>query len=141
MGARMRLFWRGPLGGAVTFLLVTLLVAGGLGWATFHALRLEEAQRQAAADLAHAEQVRLALWRLDSRVNLALSREDGRPFGHYSALYIQVTAFNPGFTLWQTGSVYLPSPLMSQELPDWMLLHFQADGRAPGSRRRSSPRS
>src|SRR5262249_35051053 len=99
----------------------------GLGWATVNALHLEEAQRQAAADLAWAEQVRLALWRLDSRVAPALAREDSRPYHDFMALHVPVPALTNELTLWQARAVWMPSPLLSAEMPDWMLLHFQAE--------------
>ena len=76
-----RRFWLGGM-----FLGIAALVLGGLGWATFAALRLEREQYRAAAEAEHAEKIRLALWRLDGRVSPTLAREDSRPFGHYSPL-------------------------------------------------------
>jgi len=56
----------------VVFLSIAALVAGGLAWATAQALQLEREAQQ----LKHADLVRLALWRLDSRIFPVLARED-----------------------------------------------------------------
>ena len=80
------------------FLAIAVLLLGGLGWATRAALRVEEDQRLAAANAQKAEQLylqqkersdklRLALWRLDSRLSPALAREAPRPYPHYVALH------------------------------------------------------
>src|SRR5437763_16266763 len=94
--------------GLLVFPFIALLVVGGLGWVTAAALRLEL-----------SDQMRLALWRLDSRVSPALAREDSRPFQHYDLAYIPVPAFQPQLATCAPGSVWVPSPLLSDELPDW----------------------
>ena len=48
----------------LAFLLITALVAGGLGWATFAALRLETEHRDARAQAERDAQIGVALWRL-----------------------------------------------------------------------------
>ncbi|HEV3145365.1 MAG TPA: HAMP domain-containing sensor histidine kinase [Gemmataceae bacterium] len=106
------------------FLLIALLVDGGLGWATSEALRLEKHQRQAAADAERAEQISLALWRLDGWMAPQLAREDGRPYAHYSALHAPIPAMDQA-GLCAPGTVRVPSPLLDAPLPEWMLLHFQ----------------
>jgi signal transduction histidine kinase len=111
----------------LVFVVIAALVLGGLGWATAAALHLEQAQQASATELARSEQVRLALWRLDSRVAPSLAREDSRPYPHYSALHSPMPALNANGQVWPVGSVFVPSPLLSAELPDWMLLHFQCD--------------
>src|SRR6476646_9081509 len=97
-----------------TFAFISLLVIGGLGWVTVAALRLEL-----------SDQMRLALWKLDSRVSPSLGREDSRPFQHFDALYIPLPALQRNGFACTSGSVLVPSPLMSVQLPDWMLLHWQ----------------
>ncbi len=108
-------FW-----GLLVYAVIAALVVGGLGWVTAAALRLEL-----------SDQMRLALWRLDSRVSPALAREDSRPFQHYYPLYAPVPALQRQMVACAPGSVFVPSPLLDAALPDWMLLHFQsaADGR------------
>ncbi len=105
--------------GLLAYLLIAALVIGGLGWVTAATLRLEL-----------SDQMRLALWRLDSRVSPALAREDSRPFQHYDPLYVPLPAVEPKLYACPPGTVLVPSPLLNAGLPDWMLLHFQttADG-------------
>jgi signal transduction histidine kinase len=133
----MRLL-RGKLGGLIAFLGIAALVGGGLGWATHQALELEEARRIAAAQtdeadklrqqqMERAEKVRLALWRLDSRLVPALAREDSRPYGQYAPLHSPFPALTSKGTAVEPGQVYLPSPLLTADLPKWMQLHFQID--------------
>lgn len=107
--SRARFWW------ALAYLLIVVLVFGGLGWVTAAALRVER-----------SDQLRLALWRLDSRVSPSLSREDSRPFQHFDPVYIPLPALQQNGTSCATGSVYVASPLLSANLPDWMLVHFQA---------------
>jgi signal transduction histidine kinase len=114
----MKDWLRSKIGGLAAFLLVVVLVTGGLGWVTMQALRLEaEAQR--------AGHLRVALWRLDSRVSPLLAREDSRPFDHYSAIYATPLAFQNDGSCYTSGTVLEPSPLLHADLPEWMLLHFQ----------------
>jgi signal transduction histidine kinase len=123
----MKSWFRGKRGGLVAFLAISALVAGGLGWATAAALNLEreqiESQRQAEIN----DKLRLAMWRLDSRVSPLLAREDTRPFNHFKALFAPALAIQRNGYACEAGSILEPSPLVSDELPDWILLHFQAD--------------
>jgi signal transduction histidine kinase len=141
----MRRYLRGKPGSLAAFLIIAALVAGGLGWVTAATLRLEQAQRQArreaelydqrleqerltaAALEDHENKLRLALWRLDSLIAPVLAKEDSRPYNHYSAVYVPPQMLRTNGSAWSRGTVLEPSPLLSAELPDWMLLHFQAD--------------
>jgi signal transduction histidine kinase len=100
--------------GVLAYLLIVVLVIGGLGWVTAAALRLEL-----------SDQLRLALWRLDSRVSPALAREDSRPFQHFDPLYVPLPALQQHLRMFPPGAVLVPSPLLNDDLPDWLLLHFQ----------------
>jgi signal transduction histidine kinase len=128
----------GKTRGVITYLAIAALLLGGLGWATHAALRVEADQRLAAANAAEAEQLftkqkeqadklRLALWRLDSRLSPALAREESRPFPHYVALHTPFPALTSTGIACAPGQVYLPSPLLTAEIPNWMKLHFQID--------------
>src|SRR5215213_9039648 len=99
--------------GLLVYLLISALVVGGLGWITAATLRLEL-----------SDQMRLALWRLDSRVSPALAKEDSRPVEHYMPLYVPVPAVQKNLFACAPGSVWVPSPLLAAGLPDWMVLHF-----------------
>lgn len=122
---------RGKPAGLLGFMAVAALVAGGLGWATAAALRLESEQLAQRGEFDRANQLRVALWRLDSRIWPLLAREDSRPFHHYSAVAPVPLALNNTGACCDAGTVLEPSPLLSDELPSWMLLHFQT-ARASG---------
>jgi signal transduction histidine kinase len=144
--------------GLITFLLIAGLVAGGLGWVTSAALRLEveqhqarcaaeqaerrrlqqreqeqtrqaqlreRAQQEAQAQDEFAAKLRLALWRLDSRIAPVLAREDARPYNHFSAVFAPPVVLDPHGHRYPPAVVLEPSPLLSADLPAWMLLHFQ----------------
>src|SRR5262249_16881882 len=105
----------GPVGGPFMFFLIAALVFAGLGWVTVAALRVEEAQREAAAQAELGNNLRVALWRLDGRMRAAVGGEDGGPFYHYI----------PADPL--SGTTAGPTPLLAAPLPDWMKLHVQLD--------------
>ncbi len=118
---------RGKRGGLAAFLLIAALLAGGLGWATRAALQLEAEQRSLRAAAERGDRLRLALWRLDSRMTAFLAGEDARPFSHYSAVFAPPVALDGNGQPVPPGAVVELSPLLSTDLPDWMLLHFQSD--------------
>jgi signal transduction histidine kinase len=130
--------FRGKLTGLLSFLGIAALLLGGLGWATRAALRVEEDQRLAAANARAAEDLfqakkeradalRAALWRLDTRLAPALAREESRPYPQYVAMHTPFPALTSTGIACAPGQVYLPSPLLTAEVPDWMRLHFQID--------------
>jgi signal transduction histidine kinase len=123
----MKELFYGKFGGVIAFTAICGLVAGGLGWATAAAVRLEGEQLAEHADAERADRMRLALWRLDSYVAPLIAVEDGRPFNHYSAVFAAPLAYDNRGALRPPGAVVEPSPLLTADLPDWMLLHFQLD--------------
>jgi signal transduction histidine kinase len=123
----MSYWFRGKRGGVIAFFAIAALLGGGLGWVTSATLRLEHEQREAQAQAEISNQLRIALWRLDSRISPIIAKEDSRPYEHYSALYASPSALRDDGSRWPSGAVLEPSPLVGAELPDWMLLHFQAD--------------
>src|SRR4051812_17178868 len=120
----------GKPGGLLAFAAIASLVAGGLGWATAAALRLEHEQWAERGEAAREIRLRLALWKLDSRVAAELAREQSRPFNHYSTVYPPPLALRNTGMPCVPGTVLEPSPLLHADLPPWMLLHFQVDGGA-----------
>src|SRR6516165_9743525 len=102
----MKAWLRGKRGGLLAYGLIATLVAGGLGWATAAALRLEREQLAARAEGDRAGLLRVALWRLDSRVSPLLARDDHRPFNHYSAVFAPPVALqnNTDNTICSFGS-------------------------------------
>jgi signal transduction histidine kinase len=123
----MKEWLRGTPGRFITFLVICALVVGGLGWTTAAALNLENQQQAERAEAERTERLRLALWRLDGFVAPPLAVEDDRPFNHYIAVYAAPLAFDNRGKAFRPGAVVEPSPLLTADLPDWMLLHFQLD--------------
>jgi signal transduction histidine kinase len=118
---------RGRAKALLGFVVIAALVIGGLGWVTTETLRLEEGQVQADFERELSAQFSLALWRLDGRIAPALAKEDSRPYDHYGAFFAPAVLFRNNGTPFKPGEVLEPSPLVSAELPTWMLLHFQTD--------------
>src|SRR6516162_3707300 len=126
----MSMSLRGKSGGFIAFVGIAALVGGGLGWVTSAALSLERDQLEAQAQAQTNDRLRLAMWRLDSLISPLLAKEDSRPFSHFKSLFAPPLAINRVGVACEPGSVLEPSPLLSVDLPEWMLLHFQTDGRA-----------
>jgi signal transduction histidine kinase len=124
----MRSWLRGKRGGFIAFLIISALVAGGLGWVTMAALRLEREQLAARAQAEEVDDpLKLAMWKLEARVAPALALEDNRPYNHYSPIYATSRALVCSSGKWQNDTVLEPSPLLGVELHDWIALHFQTD--------------
>src|SRR5438552_1297450 len=105
--------WFRKTGGLMAFLAIAALVVGGLAWVTDAALRLEDEQRQDRAQAEVYEKLRLALWKLDSRISPVLAREDSRPYNHYSAIFAPSLALHNSGQPYQPGTVLEPSPLLN----------------------------
>ncbi len=123
-------FLKGKPGGLIVFALIAALVGGGLAWVTAAALRLEGEQLEARAQADLNQKVRVAMWRLDSRLFPILAREASRPYGHYSATFTPPLAWQRKGDQWLPAKVAEPSPLLSEVLPDWIRLHFQVSKEA-----------
>lgn len=107
--------------------LLAALVVGGLVWVTVSALRVERAERLAADRAEQTTRERLALWRLDSHMLAPLGVENNRPFNNYSTLAPPALVVLDEFGLPKPDPGRVPSPLLSADLPAWMLLHVQLD--------------
>src|SRR5262249_37782984 len=85
----------------------------------------QRAEQEAQAQEEFLHRLRLALWKLDSRITPILAREDMRPYNHYSAVFAPPVVLDPKGNRYETATVLEPSPLLNADFPDWMLLHFQ----------------
>jgi len=114
----------------VLFALSLAVVLAAMGWVSLTALRLDRAEAEARRVAAREENVRLALWRMDSALAPVIARENVRPYFSYSAFYPAQRAYTRMYAEIQTGDVLIPSPLLTFESP-LVLLHFQIgpDGR------------
>ncbi|HJP00645.1 MAG TPA: HAMP domain-containing sensor histidine kinase [Planctomycetota bacterium] len=108
----------------VVYGICALLALGALGWTTVAVLDLEAGEREAVAEADHQASLRLALWRMDSRIGPYLAREASRPFYEYEPYFPQPLSYTRMLSKIDPGEVLSPSPLLtfdSQLFP----LHFQ----------------
>jgi signal transduction histidine kinase len=123
----MKSWLRGKPGGVATFLLIAGLVAGGLGWVTAAALRMEREHATERADKDRVNQIAAVMWHLDSYTAPLMAREDARPFDHYGAVHSSPLVYSRETNRWQFGTALELSPLLSASFDEWMLLHFQVN--------------
>lgn len=104
-----------------------LLVAiASMGWITHEALEEDRAEYERRLRDVREENVRLALWRMDSALGPLLAQEGTRPYFMYSSFYPAERAYTRSLTEMKKGEVFLPSPLLTS-IPPHLLLHFQID--------------
>jgi signal transduction histidine kinase len=79
----MTTWLRGRKSAYLAFVFITCLVLGGLTWMTQATLRLEMDRAKAGQQAEMGTKLRLALWRLDSRLFTDLTTEASRPYSAY----------------------------------------------------------
>lgn len=100
----------------------SVVVLGAMAWISGTVLRLERGMRGQA----HLEEnVRLALWRIDSALAPFITQESARPYFTYTPFYPAERAYTRMFAEIEKGDVLVPSPILVQVSP-WILVHFQA---------------
>ncbi|HZN56891.1 MAG TPA: HAMP domain-containing sensor histidine kinase [Planctomycetota bacterium] len=110
----------------IAFALSLLVGLGAMGWITWTAMQLDEAQERAHGEADLEENVRLSLWRMDSSLTPLIAQESMRPYFVYRSFYPteQMFACTPeGAT---RNEDLLPSPILL-EIPQHVVLHFQFD--------------
>ena len=110
----------------VAFALCLAVVLAAMGWISLEVLRLDRAEAEARRHALQEENVRLALWRMESSLAPLVAQESARPYFVYSAFYSAERAYERMFNLdvSQKRELFLPSPLLVQMSP-YILLHFQ----------------
>ncbi len=117
----------------LTFAICLAVVLASVGWLSIKALEADQAEADAHRQAAQDENVRLALWRMDSQMTPLVAQESARPYFLYNAFYSVATAKNSaikggGKTVTPPSSN--PSPLMTETSP-LVLLHFQFESTGP----------
>jgi signal transduction histidine kinase len=107
------------------FAVCLAVVFAALAWTSAAALRLEAAAARAAEQAAQEEDVRLALWRIDSALGALLAQENARPPFTYRAFYAAERPYAPPDAAAAFESL-VPSPLLAPRAPH-ALLYFQID--------------
>ncbi len=109
--------------------IASLATISGL-WLVTNAVQTLEAQHaDSQGEVARAETLRLALWRMDGWMTPRLAREAARPVNEYAAFFSPLDPVNKLLQSVPKGEVLTPSPLLLST-PDWIPLHFElrADG-------------
>jgi signal transduction histidine kinase len=108
------------------FAVCLTLVTAVMGWVSMTTLELDDERIRMRRQAAFEEDIRLALWRIDSTVSPLIGRENARPTRDYQPFHS--TAANPMIRSYQVlvDDMLVPSPLLSQA-PDYILLHFELD--------------
>ena len=113
-----------PLYTWLLFGLCLTLATAAMGWVSWKAVELERAEALARAQAAHEENVRLALWRMDSTLAPLIVQESARPYFMYQAFYAAERAYTRMYAELQPDEILLPSPLLTFSSPE-VLVHFQ----------------
>lgn len=108
----------------IVFGLALAVLLAAMGSVSLTALRLDRAEADARRQAALEENVRLALWRMDSSLAPLIAQENARPYFAYSAFYPAERAYTRMFAEIDRDEVLLPSPLLT-ETSEHILLHFQ----------------
>lgn len=106
------------------FILCWSLVLGAMYWVSHTVYRLELAETRARAQTVLEENVRLALWRMDSALATLIAQENARPYFCYTPFYPAERAYTRMFAQIRAGEILIPSLLLTQSVPH-ILLHFQ----------------
>jgi len=118
------------------FAVCLAVVLAAMAWVSGTALRLDEAEARARQQAALEENVRLALWRMDSALAPLLAQESARPYFTYHTFLPLERAYGRMFNRARPpGEMLVPSPLLSEVSP-CVRVHFQfdPDGRLTGPR-------
>jgi signal transduction histidine kinase len=108
----------------LAFGLCFAVVLAAMGLVSVIALRLDRAEGESRRRAALEENVRLALWRMDSALAPLIAQENGRPYFAYTPFYPAERAYTRMFNTIDFGEVLVPSTLLTEVSP-WVLLHFQ----------------
>jgi signal transduction histidine kinase len=102
------------------------VVLTAMGWISATVLRLDAAEENARRQAVVEENVRLALWRMDSSLAPLIAQESARTYFAYRPFYPAERAYNKMFAEIDFGEVLMPSDLLNRASPH-VLLHFQFD--------------
>jgi signal transduction histidine kinase len=106
------------------FMIALLLTAAAVGWLSLRALESDRAEVEGRAQAAIEENVRLALWRIDSLMTSFVAQESARPYADYQAVTLNQGPAGPGMA--RQSLVSATSPLLAGPSPD-VLGNFQLD--------------
>jgi len=106
------------------FAVCLALVLGAMGWVSLTVLRLDEESAHARRQLALEENMRLALWRMDSKLATLVGYENARPYYVYRSFYPAERAYKRMSGKIKADEILIPSPLLEGK-DSRIVLHFQ----------------
>ena len=110
----------------LAFLVSLGVVFAAMGWLSLTILRLDQAEANARQQAALEENVRLALWRMDSALAPLVAKESVRPYFSYGTFLPLDRAWGRMFHPGRRGELLVPSPLLQETSPE-ILVHFQIE--------------
>jgi signal transduction histidine kinase len=108
----------------IVFALGVAIAAGVMIWASVMLTDLETAQAEATRRTLADQNVRAALWQLESELTPLITDEATRPYFHYASFYPAEGAYTRMFGDLRPDEPLLPSPLLGAE-PGKVQLYFQ----------------
>ncbi|HUU93403.1 MAG TPA: HAMP domain-containing sensor histidine kinase, partial [Phycisphaerae bacterium] len=110
---------------ALVFAVALAVVLAAMGWISSEVLRLDRDQAETKRLALQEENVRLALWRMESALALLIAQESARPPADYTA-FRPVDANDAQRPVFARSAPQMPSPVLVQTSP-YVRLHFQID--------------
>jgi signal transduction histidine kinase len=109
----------------VAFLVCLAILFTAMAWLSWTMLRLDKAEESARHQVIAEENVRLALWRMDSALTPIISQESVYPYFYFRSYYPASRAY---FNMFNdvSSDLKIPSPLKDNKSP-YIFLHFQFD--------------
>ena len=112
---------------ALLFAVAAAVLLAAMAWISSEVLRLDRAQAEAKRLALQEENVRLALWRMESALALLIAQESARPYFVYASFYLPELPYAEmlkDVSTHQRAYAHLPSPILVQTSP-YIRLHFQ----------------
>ncbi|HTI52257.1 MAG TPA: histidine kinase dimerization/phospho-acceptor domain-containing protein, partial [Planctomycetaceae bacterium] len=110
----------------ISFGMALAIVAAGVGWLSFRALESDRAEAAARQQAALEEDVRVALWRMDTLMSSFVAQESARPVEAWRPFGLNPGGDNSRNRGRRAPPEPVPSPLLTQPLRQ-VLVDFERD--------------
>ncbi|MDX1964248.1 MAG: ATP-binding protein [Pirellulales bacterium] len=118
--------WQIWLAGAA----LLFMVVSALSWLSVRAIQADQAEQNAQAQAIQEENIRLALWRIDTQMAALINDESSRPIYNYQSVFVlntpTVTNYDTQSNESVTNSVACVSPLIVPHAPE-ITTYFQCE--------------